>query len=448
MKSTSGHGRMSLTDKRSRCLTVTGLLVVAPVLGAAASSAQADIEYTFGLNEYGAIGNGTTGAGTASNSPTSPVMVSTLDSGVTAAAQGAAHSLAVDKGALYGWGLNAYGMTGDGTATGAGTSETTPQATPLITGVTAVSAGLYDSMAIANGGVYTFGLGTYGSLGNGSTSSQNTTPTLVASLSSGVTAISAGIQTNYAIQRGSLYAFGYGYYGLLGNGNYGTGSAPAIATTPIQVDTLTSGVTAVAAGGYHTLAVMNGAAYAFGFNAYGELGNPTLNSGYATTSFYAEPMAIPTLTTGVTQVAAGQYHSLVLANGVIYAFGQNTYGQLGNGTLTDSAVPVPVTLPDLSPVKTLVAGFSSSYALLADGTLWDWGQNNYGQLGLGSATGYFALPQEVTAPAGYTITGVFVGSDAETVSILETATAPEPTSLALLGLATALPLARRRRRHA
>ena len=448
MRRIDGSYHARLRRRCASCRVATGVLAGATAVVATGSSVRADFEYAFGQNAYGQIGNGTTGSGTAANSPTSPVPVSTLDGGVTAMAEGAAHSLAVDNGALYGWGLTAYGATGDGTATGAVTSETTPHASPLSTGVTAVAGGLYDSMALANGGVYTFGLNTNGDSGNGTASTSNTFPTVIASLSAGVTAISAGIQTNYAIQRGGLYAFGYGYYGLLGNGTYQVGmtspATPTTASTPILVPTLAAGVTAVAAGGYHTLAVMNGAAYAFGYNQNGELGDPTLNSGMSTSSFYATPLAIPTLSTGVTQVAAGLYHSLVLSNGIIYAFGENNYGQLGNGTLTDSSAPVPVVIPDPSAIKALVAGANSSYALLADGTLWDWGENNYGQLGLGTSTTYYSTPQEVPAPAGFDYTGVASGSDSFTATAL-LSPVPEPTSLALLSLTAALPLARRRR---
>ena len=92
---------------------------------------------------------------------------------------------------------------------------------------------------------------------------------------------------------------------------------------------------------------------------------------------------------GVTAVSGGSSYSLALKNdGTVWAWGSNSSGQLGTGNTTNSKVPVQV--PSLSGVIAIAAGTSGlnyhSLALKADGTVWAWGDNNYGQLGTGNTT--------------------------------------------------------------
>jgi alpha-tubulin suppressor-like RCC1 family protein len=146
---------------------------------------------------------------------------------------------------------------------------------------------------------------------------------------------------------------------------------------PVAVHGL-SGVVSVAAGGRHDLALLaNGTVVAWGDDTFGELGNGSASSNGDS----EHPIPVKGLS-GVTAVAAGEAHSLaLLANGTVMAWGDNRSGQLGTGATRSSAVPVPV--PGLSGVTAIAAGSEFSLALLANGTVMAWGTNGNGQLGDG-----------------------------------------------------------------
>jgi alpha-tubulin suppressor-like RCC1 family protein len=114
---------------------------------------------------------------------------------------------------------------------------------------------------------------------------------------------------------------------------------------------------------------------AWGSNTSGQLGDGT-RTGRLT------PVTVAGLTDGVVQVASSGTHTLALrSDSSILAWGQNSFGQLGNGTTTDSLVPVPVQTLGLTGVVQVAAGNSFSLALLSNGTVWAWGDNAQGQLG-------------------------------------------------------------------
>lgn len=133
---------------------------------------------------------------------------------------------------------------------------------------------------------------------------------------------------------------------------------------------------AVSMGLYHTLTIRSGGTlWAWGDNSYGQLGDGTLTDS-------SSPVQAGTATTW-KQVSAGRYHSTgVQSNGTVWAWGANTYGQLGNGTRTDSSSPMMVgTDTDWAFVE---AGGYHTHALKYDGSLWAWGQNVAGVLGDGT----------------------------------------------------------------
>src|SRR5579884_2980960 len=172
---------------------------------------------------------------------------------------------------------------------------------------------------------------------------------------------------------------------------WGDGSA-----TPLLVNGL-SGVVAMAAGGQHSLALKSdGTVWAWGYNYYGQLG--TGNTGSPSMSSPAQVSGL----SGVIAIAAGQYHSLALkADGTVWAWGSNNDDQLGTtasgSCYTYSSGPcsaTPVQVP-ITNVVAIAAGQYHNLALRSDGTVWAWGYNSDGELGTGNAGSPSATPARV-----------------------------------------------------
>ena len=153
-------------------------------------------------------------------------------------------------------------------------------------------------------------------------------------------------------------------------------------------------VTAIAAGGYHSLAVTStGQVLAWGDNAYGQLGD-----GSTTHSDVPVSVKLPA-GSKVTAIAAGCDHSLaVTSTGQVLAWGDNAYGQLGDGSTTHSDLPVTVKLPG-TQVTAVAAGNDHSLALTSTGQMLAWGDNDLGQLGDGNTT-QSHVPVTVRLPTG------------------------------------------------
>jgi hypothetical protein len=169
---------------------------------------------------------------------------------------------------------------------------------------------------------------------------------------------------------GTVWAWGYNPDGQLGNRTYSDSNVP------VQVLGLT-GVTAIAGGGYHSLALKSdGTVWAWGRNDYGQLGNGTNSDSNV-------PVQVANLTR-VTAIAGGYgYRSLALkSDGTVWAWGYNYYGERGNGTTAASNVPVQVS--GLTGVTAIAEGDLHSLALKSDGTIWIWGWTECGQLGDGA----------------------------------------------------------------
>ena len=161
--------------------------------------------------------------------------------------------------------------------------------------------------------------------------SKETTPTQVPGLTSGVTAVSVSASGSHtcAIHNGALKCWGYNSYGRLGDGT------TEQRTTPTQTD-LTSGVTAVSAGGSHTCAIHNGALKCWGRNLNTQLGVIPFTIQRTT------PTQVTDLTSGVTAVSAGNNHTCAIHNGALKCWGDNYYGQLGDGTTEQRTTPTQV----------------------------------------------------------------------------------------------------------
>ena len=396
----------------SRFLLNVSAQILSVLFAVGGGTARGQSAQAWGQNDGGQLGNSTY------NNNSAPAAVSGLTSGVTAIGGGEYHSLAIQNGAVYAWGNNVYTGYTDASVS---FSSTPVAISNLTTGVAAVAAGDDHSLALQNGAVYAWGHNTVGQLGNGTTSYSSTpTPTMVGGLASGVTAIDAGNAYSLALQNNAVYAWGDNTYNQLGNG-----SGAAYSGTPVAVSGLDGDVVAITAGTFHGLAIQKGAIYAWGRNTYGGLGD-------GTTTNRSMPVRVTGLTDSVSAVAAGEFHSLAIKNGNVYAWGYNNVGQLGNGTYINSSTPVKIDPTNLNSIVAVAAGSDSSYALSSDGSLWVWGYNEYGQLGLGTSTYEYPVPQHLLPPNGYVYTSMNIGSEGSDVLAILTPALPKFTGLSRL----------------
>ena len=357
----------------------------------------------WGNNNNGQLGNGSTTASLI------PLQAVPPGSGATAVAARLYHSCAVVDGGIKCWGSGASGQLGNGTYE---SSSTPVQAIPANSGVTAIATGYYfdwnwydqsHSCAVVAGGVQCWGAGGLGQLGNGATNSSSI-PVQTISASKGVaTAVAAGGAHSCAVVDGGVKCWGAGGSGQLGNGAYSN------SLTPVKAIPAGSGVTAVAAGHTHSCAVVAGGVQCWGAGENGQLGNGT------TDSSSIPVQAIPA-GSGATAVAASINHSCAVVNGGVKCWGGGWDGQLGHGVYASSPTPVKA-IPVGSNATAVSAGFSHpnydrysySCAVVAGG-IQCWGANYYGQLGDGTQD-TSARPQPVIGLAsdlgpGITVTAM------------------------------------------
>ncbi|OYT90797.1 MAG: hypothetical protein CFE43_16660 [Burkholderiales bacterium PBB3] len=323
--------------------------------------------WVWGANVYGQICDGTT------NHRYSPARIAGLATVVSVSA-GGSHGLARKQdGSLASWGLNTQDSTGRGggqLGDGTRTNRASPVSVLGATGVTQVIAGSYHSLALqSNGSVSSWGFNQQGQLGDGSAVSRDT-PTAVPGAST-INALAGGCEHSLALKTdGTVLAWGYNSTGQLGDGTSTNRS------TPVAVAGL-SNVTAIAAGCAHSIALKkDGTVWAWGFNLEGQLG--------ASTPFIVQrtPVQVVGLS-GITAIAAGDHHNLALgSDGRVWTWGKNDKGQLGDGSTTNRTAAAP--LAGLSSVSEVAAGQSFSMALTGSGSIYGWGQNDYGQLGNGT----------------------------------------------------------------
>ena len=210
---------------------------------------------------------------------------------------------------------------------------------------------------------------------------------------------------------GSALAWGDNEFGELGNGTMTSSLVPV----GVSEGAVPSGATftQVGVGAMGSLALSStGQLYAWGDNNFGELGNGTMTGSSVPVAVAAG--AIPPGTT-ISQIAAGGFHNLALSStGQLYAWGDNLDGELGNGTTTGWSVPVAVAagaIPPGTTITQIAAGFSYSLALSSTGQVYAWGDNLDGELGNGTTTGS-PVPVAVAAgaiPPGTTITQIAAG---------------------------------------
>ena len=328
---------------------------------------------------------------------------------------GSYHSFGLTSdGRIYAWGRNTSGELGIGTTLArsnvpiAVKTIGTPMDRKVIKQVE--GGGRYEgshSIALASDGtVYTWGFNQYGQLGNNTTTNSRS-PIAVQTAGtplSGKTIVqvAAGADHSLALDSdGALYAWGSNAYGQLGNGTTTNSSVPIavkIAGTPLAGKTIVQ----IAAGANHNMVLTSdGTVYAWGWNYHGQLGNNTKTN--SNTIVAVQTIGTPLAGKKIVKIAAGQGHSLALTDdGRVYTWGRNDTGQLGNNATTDAMLPVAVTVTG-TPMsnKTIIeiaSGARHSLAIDSSGKVYAWGYNGSGQLGNNSTVNALT-PVAVQAPA-------------------------------------------------
>jgi alpha-tubulin suppressor-like RCC1 family protein len=249
-------------------------------------------------------------------------------------------------------------------------------ANPAVSGLTQIAPGGYHTCAVtAGGGAQCWGWNGYGQLGTG-VSADSTVAIDVAGLAAGVVAVTTGSRHSCALMAaGTVKCWGDNFYGQLGGG------PPLPSNVPVDVAGLV-GIVAISAGSVHTCGLTaTGGVVCWGNDSWGQLGGNNLGS-------------------GIVAIESGYQHACALTSGgAVKCWGANYGGQLGIGFIsTNSAVPVDVSGLS-SGVIAIGAGSVHSCAVVAGGGVKCWGTNNVGQLGDGSTTNSL-VPVDVQALSG------------------------------------------------
>ena len=315
-----------------------------------------------------------------------------------AIAAGTSHILALrSDGSVWAWGDNANGQLGNGTLNGADqpTAVVTSGGAPL-TDVVAIAAGRDHSVVVkGDSTVWTWGKNAHGQLGdNSDTATTRVSPVQVLTSDlkplTGVRMVAASDVHTMALKTdGTVWAWGDNTRGELGSGD--TIAHP----TAIQVQVLNDAKSIQARGtdlSARNLALRSdGSIWGWGDNSFCQLGQATA----ALTNPILTPVRLTNLSNlgmGLSNFASGHFHGIARKdNGSAWTWGDNSKGQLGDGTTTPGCTPIQVS--GVSGVETVGAGVDHSVVTLFDGTVRSWGNNDEGQLGVGDTAAHATAKQ-------------------------------------------------------
>ncbi len=374
---------------------VTGAFTPAAPTGTSATL-TVSVSYLATPGVYSLTVNGTASVGNRST----PLALTVSASGISDIATvdaGASHSCALRaSGQAYCWGYNGNGRLGDGTTT----RRLVP--TPVAGGLTfaSLSAGAVHTCGVeTSGAAYCWGYNGDGELGDGTTTQQLVPNAVAGGLTFASVNAGAGQSLNTAYScgvtsSGAAYCWGTNFYGQLGDGTTTQRLVPTSVAGGLTFATLS-------VGSYHTCGVTtSGAAYCWGYNLDGELGDNTTTS-----------RPVPTAVAGgltFASVTAGDFHTCaVTTSGAAYCWGAGGY--IGDGTTTRRLVPTAVagglTYASVDAART---GFTDAYScgVTTSGAAYCWGYNGNGQLGDGTTTQRL-VPDAVAG--GLTFAGVGAG---------------------------------------
>jgi len=219
-----------------------------------------------------------------------------------------------------------------------------------------------------------WGYNAFGQLGTNNTSNYST-PIQVGTLSTWIQVSTGFGYATTAIQSpGTLWSWGSGALGQLGN------NSTTNFSSPVQVGALNYW-TQTSCGYYSTAAILSpGTLWVWGNNSFGQLG-------LGDVTHRSSPVQVGALNVW-TQVSSGptQNMAAIQSNGTLWTWGNNSFGQLGLNTTTLSAISSPVQVGSLSTWTQVNNGNTFTTAIQSNGTLWAWGLNTYGQLGQNDIT--------------------------------------------------------------
>jgi alpha-tubulin suppressor-like RCC1 family protein len=361
---------------------------------------------TVGRNDYGQLGFNSTDL-----TRQTPVQVFGISSSAVAVAGGVFHTaVLLADGTVRTFGRNAEGQLGINVS--GGTRQTPVQVFGISSSAMAVACGRYwGAVLLADGTVRTFGSNTYGQLGVNDTTSRQT-PVQVFGISSSAVAVACGnYHTAILLANGTVRMFGRNGEGQLGVND------TTQRNTPVQVFGISSSATAVACGTYHTAVLLaDGTVRTFGYNNNGQLGvNDATNR--------STPVQVWGISSSAVAVVCGRLHTAVLlADGTVRTFGRNNSGQLGVNDTTSRQTPVQVF--GISSSATAVAcGSDHTAVVLSNGTVRTFGQNSNGELGVNDTTNrstpvpVFGALGAPTYPTYVTAQGLALGLSAPTFQL-------------------------------
>ncbi len=331
--------------------------------------------WAWGSNMDGQLGDGTT------IDKLYPVFIGNVWIYISA---GNHHTVALKpNGTLWTWGYNYWGQLGDGTTS----SKSSPVRIGSDNDWVSIAAGSHYTLALkSNGTLWSWGGNFRGQLGDGTTTNRSS-PMQIGSGSNWVSIVCGHDHAVAMKSDGTLWTWGSNEFGQLGRSSSGTCSGYSCSKSPAQVGT-DNDWNLIAAGTWHTLAIKsNGTLWSWGYNNFGQLGNGTIVNSLSPVQIGADNNW-SSITPG-----RGSFTIAHKSNGTIWSWGDNSDGQLGNGTTIGVLSPAQIGTDNhwISSAK----GGHSTLALKSDGTLWAWGSNAYGSLGDGTTSDRY-FPVQIT----------------------------------------------------
>jgi alpha-tubulin suppressor-like RCC1 family protein len=369
--------------------------------------------YGWGSNDNAQLGDGT------KIRPSIPisVLINGVDTKVVSLAVGSQHSIALSQdGLVFSWGNNANGQLGDGTQN----EKLIPFSVSSLANqiITAISAGNKFNLAlVSNGTVLAWGSNSVGQLGD-DTQTDRLVPTLVNMTgvlnNKTIIAIAAGDSHSIALSADNkLFSWGHNSVGQVGDGSTGGDRLSPVAISMSGVLTKKI-IVAVAAGSFHTIVLsQDGLVFTWGLNDFGQLCDGTTTSRNL-------PVAVSTNNIIISSVAGGYQFTIAHANdGQLYTCGENSAGQLGDGTFTQRSSLVAVKANNITNAESSIpfaigANYYISATVTSTNTVFAWGKNNNYQIGDGTTTNheYPAVVNTTNVLNKPTFTGISTGSTA------------------------------------